>query len=72
MSADGPFRVIHHGSKWSIEDVLNPTQKPPIYDSHIQAQAEADRCNQAYADKYRPRPSQPAQPGLFDTQEAAG
>lgn len=68
----GPFHVVRHWSRWSIEDVRDWDKKQPIYDTEAEAQAEADQRNEQYAHKNAPRPPRPTQPALFDPQEATG
>lgn len=66
----GRYRVVPHWNRWSLEDLGDPDRKQPIYDHQRDAQAEADRRNQRDTRKAA-RPSQPAQPDLFNQQETA-
>lgn len=62
------YRVTRWGTRWSIEDALNPGAKQPIYDTEAEAQADVDQRNTAST---RRHPHQPVQPDLFSSQEAA-
>lgn len=55
---DGPWQVIRWGSRWSIEDVLNPCDQQPRFDLEADAAAEVERRNAAHAARCRPRPRQ--------------
>jgi hypothetical protein len=65
---DGPYSVVRHGTRWTIQEILDPHRKQPIYTTQTQAQAEADQRNKADAERRQPRPQQAA---LFDQQETA-
>jgi hypothetical protein len=65
---NGPTTVVRHGTRWTVEHILDPTQKQPLYATRAQAQTEADQRNRAYAHAHQPRPQQT---GLFDQQETA-
>lgn len=67
---DGPWRAVPWGRRFTVEDVLDPYRDQPRYDTREQAQAEADQRNQQYLARRRPRPPQPVQPDLFNSQEA--
>lgn len=64
---NGPHRVIRWGSRWSVEDALDPDAKQPRYDTEAEAQADADTRNTASTRRHTPRP---VQPDLFSNQEA--
>lgn len=66
----GPFNAVHHWTRWTVEDIRDDTKKHPIYDTHQQAQDEADRRNTAYHQNRTPRPPTPTQPALFNPQES--
>lgn len=66
----GPWTAVRHGSRWTVEFALDDTRKQPRYDTQQQAQHEADKRNQQYAVRHTPRPPQPVQPDLFNSQEA--
>jgi hypothetical protein len=68
-ATDGPFRVVRHWSRWSIEDLSDPDRKQPVFDTEQEAAAEAERLNVAYAVTWEPRgprTARPVQPGLWD------
>lgn len=70
-AADGPFIVVRHWSRWSIEDVSDWDRKQPVFDTEAEAAAEAERLNVAYAVRWGRRPARPAQDSLFD-EDAGG
>lgn len=70
--ADTRFRVIRWGTRWSLDNILDRTQHQPMFTTLADAQAEANRRNTAYQAAHTPRPPQPAQPDLFNQQEATG
>lgn len=70
LTAAGPFNAVRHWTRWTIEDIRDDTKKQPIYDTHQQAQDEADRRNTAYTETHAPHPPQPHQAALFDPKES--
>lgn len=67
----GPWTVTSTGRRWTLEFALDPHATQPTYDTHQLAQAEADRRNTTYERAHAPRPPQPQQAALFNTQEAS-
>lgn len=66
----GPWTPVPIGSRWTVEFVLDPHQAQPVYDTQLDAQADADQRNTAYERAHAPKPPQPQQAALFDQQEA--
>lgn len=67
----GPWTAERHGSRWTVEFVLDPHATQAVYDTHEQAQHEADQRNRAYEIAHAPKPPQPKQAALFDTTKEA-
>lgn len=58
----GPHHAVRHGRRWTVENVLDPHHKQPIYPTQTDAQNEASRLNNA--------PARRRTPDLFNSQEA--
>lgn len=67
----GPWTAVRHGSRWTVENVLDDTKRHPRYDTQQHAQHEADKRNQQYHRARAPRPPEPQQGALpLNIQEA--
>lgn len=67
----GPWTTQRHGTRWTVQYVLDPEKAQPLFSSEQDAQQEADRRNLTYERAHAPRPPQPQQAALFDHQEAS-
>lgn len=68
---DGPYQAVRHGTRWTVENCLDPHRPFTIHNHHGDALNHAAQLNAAYTRAHTPRPPQPQQAALFDQQETA-